>query len=356
MSSSNITNIVEFVKPQKETFLDYLPQFTTYLTSRRLSKRVIAEYPQIIKTAWSYFDELGIQSIYDITLLDLEEWTVEISGREWRGNNISQNTVLKYCQVVKLMLKYLYKHGILKRKLDEHGDVYESELYNLWEHPKRVKRLPMPTPDESTVRQVLNTFDETDPIQLRDKLICLLGYEGCRSAEITGLTRADIRNYRNGRIKFIGKGDVQANVYLTDYTVKLLKIYMENYRDDFVKGKYKRGGRKTNKPTAESLDLVFCSKNGYHLTGQNVLDMFRKATTSIGLDYKEYRFHSLRSAMITSLYANGKGASLVSIQRIARHRSLNTTLGYIYSDSESHSQIHRQYHPLSQNYKGGVAC
>lgn len=343
MSSSNITNVLEIVNHKNETFIDYLSQFTTYLESRSLSKRVVSEYPQKLKIAWEYFEEIGVTSVHNLTLLDLEEWAVAISGREYKGEAISQNTVLSYCLVVKLMLKYLYKHELIK-----------EEVYLNWEHPKRVKRLPMPSPDEVTVRRILNSFDENTALGCRNKLLCAMAFEGLRNEELRCLTKENIRNFRNSEISFIGKGGKEARVSLSKYTIKLLDLYLKTYRDDLAKGKYRRGGAKTTKKTALQLDLIFCSKNGYPLTGQNVLNMFNKACASIGLDPKEFRFHSLRGAMVTAMHR--RGAKLVSIQRIARHESLNTTLSYIYSDKNEHQDLHSRFHPLAQNFRRGVAC
>jgi integrase len=71
------------------------------------------------------------------------------------------------------------------------------------------------------------------------------------------------------------------------------------------------------------LDLVICGLEGNYLNPRYILKMFDKLLTEAGLPHM--RIHDLRHCVITLL--SGEGVDPLSIQQLAGHEDIVTTLG-----------------------------
>lgn len=66
-----------------------LPMYHTYLESRNSSQHTIKAYLKKVKICWETLYELGYTSLDQITVNTIEELSVYLSMREWRGELIN---------------------------------------------------------------------------------------------------------------------------------------------------------------------------------------------------------------------------------------------------------------------------
>ena len=70
---------------------------------------------------------------------------------------------------------------------------------------------------------------------------------------------------------------------------------------------------------------VFCKSNGYCFTADYLSKQFKKACRKAGID-EAIHFHSIRHGSITGMIL--KGANVPTVQRIAGHAKIETTMAY----------------------------
>lgn len=77
---------------------------------------------------------------------------------------------------------------------------------------------------------------------------------------------------------------------------------------------------------------VFCKSSGYCFTADYVSRQFKKACRKAGID-EAIHYHSIRHGSITRMIING--ANLPTVQRVAGHANIQTTMGYTHIDIEN---------------------
>jgi integrase/recombinase XerC len=85
-------------------------------------------------------------------------------------------------------------------------------------------------------------------------------------------------------------------------------------------------------PLMSKKQFVFCKSNGHGLTADYVSKQFKKACRIVGID-EAIHFHSIRHGSITRMIING--SNLPTVQRIAGHANIQTTMIYTHPDLEN---------------------
>lgn len=159
-------------------------------------------------------------------------------------------------------------------------------------------------------------------------IIEVLYSTGMRIHELLAMKMQDMKQILDtNRLLIIGKGGHQRFVFFSNQAIEKLKIYIEEY-------------------VCAGRMFVFASKaKNKALTRQRVFQMLKDVAKRAEVDPDIVFPHSFRHRMLTDL-VNGN-ADLVSVQKIAGHKQLNTTARYIHIEDSLYEDI-AKYHPINK--------
>jgi integrase/recombinase XerC/integrase/recombinase XerD len=144
---------------------------------------------------------------------------------------------------------------------------------------------------------------------------------GLRTIEVSRLQIGDICYMGEKRVlKIWGKGKTEAEkgkdynfVVLTDKAYLPIRNYIEATRK----------GARSGEPLFTSTSR---QNKGEKLSTRTISGLCKEGLKSIGLDGNEYTAHSLRHTTASLLL--GHGQTLLAVQHVLRHASVNTTQRY----------------------------
>ncbi len=171
------------------------------------------------------------------------------------------------------------------------------------------KILPRPKieqkqPDILSIEEIESVIKSIENI--KHKSIVILMYScGLRVSELISLKIVDIDS-KNHKINIRNsKGKIDRIVMLDEFVLKTLRNYWQSY--------------KTNK-------YLFEGQKGDKYSVTSVQNIVKKTVKKLGIN-KRISSHSLRHSCLTQLIKNG--VDLRTVQKIAGHKNINTTAGYI---------------------------
>lgn len=180
--------------------------------------------------------------------------------------------------------------------------------------PKAHRTLVRPITREE-VDLILASIGTEQPIDIRNRAILHACYgSGLRASELTHLHIADL-NFVDSVAKVrLGKGQKDRHVPLNEREVEAIRQYLELARPRFVK--------------APDEGILFVGRYGEPLTRHRLWQIMTELSkVVVG---RAISPHKYRHAFVTDT-TNG-GASLRVVQKMAGHRSVRTTQGYLHSD------------------------
>lgn len=156
--------------------------------------------------------------------------------------------------------------------------------------------------------------------RIRNKAIMSLLYSsGIRVSEICKLKRADI----SGKNFFtvIGKGGVATPSFIDHRTQVYLMTYLRMRTD--------------SKP------LLFISETGSPLTPRHIQEIFTNVSNVTGIKATP---HTMKHSFCTNLMQNG--ADIRYVQRLAKHKSIQTTQQYLHVLDKDLADLHKRFHTV----------
>ena len=167
---------------------------------------------------------------------------------------------------------------------------------------KLIKKIPRILPKEDFLKIFNNEHN------LKHKCWLILAFcSGLRVDEVSKVKVEDI-NSKEHKIKVLGKGNKERYTFIPDITIKLLRVYC-----------------KQNNIKSGSL---FKGTNGKEfMNNKTIINYFSVIKYEYNLD-NNISFHSLRHSFATYYLANG--GSLLTLQSMLGHKSLNTTTIYLH--------------------------
>jgi site-specific recombinase XerD len=180
--------------------------------------------------------------------------------------------------------------------------------------PKAHRTLVRPITREE-VELILASIGNEHPIDIRNRAILHVCYgSGLRASELTNMRIADL-NFAHSVAKVrLGKGQKDRHVPLNELEVEAIRQYLELARPHFVK--------------TPDEGILFIGRYGEILTRQRLWQIVTEL--SMKVIGRVISPHKYRHAFVTDT-TNG-GASLRVVQKMAGHRSVRTTQGYLHSD------------------------
>ena len=165
------------------------------------------------------------------------------------------------------------------------------------------------------VERLINSCDRSTPIGARDVAVLLLVARlGLRSAEVARLELDDI-DWRAGELVVRGKARRQDRLPLPHEVGEALSTYLTRFRPATVSRRVFWTAKAPIKP----------------LRPDRVSDITRRACTRVGI--AEVGAHRLRHALAAELLR--RGANLVEVSQVLRHRDLATTAIYAKVDLDT---------------------
>lgn len=293
----------------KEILLSY-KEFLLY--EKGYSKNTYRAYTREVEEFFNYL--LATSKLERIDQLTPELLKSYIFWLKTKNNRPS--TIARKISSVRSFLNFLKK----KRHIDVNFLLF-------LEKPKVMRGLPA-VPTEEEINSLIDSLDEKDFLDLRNKLIFELGYGcGLRVEELTNL-RVDQINLEINLIRVIGKGNKERIVPFGKKLKSLLIKYLKVRKEVL---------------TRFSKDHAFLLINfrGDKITDRGIRYLVKKIGKEKGIEWLHP--HSLRHAFATHLL--NAGADLRSIQEMLGHVSISTTEVYTRLDYEHLLKIYLKAHP-----------
>ena len=244
------------------------------------------------------FSEALQKDILQATSDDIRKFILDCLNRD-----ISPKSARRKLCAIRSFYQFVYAEGGLAR--DPSRDI---------RGPKAYKTLVRPIVREE-VDLILASIGTEHPIDIRNRAILHACYgSGLRASELTHLQIADL-NFAHSVAKVrLGKGQKDRHVPLNQREVEAIKLYLELARPHFIK--------------APDHGVLFVGRYGEPFTRQRLWQIMTELSEAVV--GRSISPHKYRHAFVTDT-TNG-GASLRVVQKMAGHRSVKTTQGYMHSD------------------------
>jgi integrase/recombinase XerC len=169
---------------------------------------------------------------------------------------------------------------------------------------------------------------------IRDVVITTF-YTGARRGEVVNFTWQDVILSKDiitiGSDRFQTKSRRQRVVPIHPKVKELLMKKVKSKKIK-VKNNSADGDDVSVVQLPDKNGYVFCKSSGHCLTADYVSRQFKKACRLAGID-EAIHFHSIRHGSITRMIING--SNLPTVQRIAGHANIQTTMIYTHPDLEN---------------------
>lgn len=259
-------------------------------------------YGRTLKQFFSWVDLEGLR-LPELTKADIAEYKSYLENTL----KLSPLTIGSYIVSLRKFYEWIEAEGLYKNitkgiKTPQRSQAFEKQYLS-----------------ERKSRELLEYFKGNS---LRDyAIVNLMLRTGLRTIEVSRAQIGDICYMGEQRVlKIWGKGKSEADkgrdynfVVLTDKTYLPIKNYLEATRR----------GAKSGEPLFTSNSH---QNKGEQLSTRTISGLCKEGLKAIGLDGKEYTAHSLRHTTASLLL--GHGETLLAVQHVLRHASVNTTQRY----------------------------
>ncbi len=271
----------------------------------------------------SYFDHfnkyLDERHLYILSLKpkhaqEFQSWMITLTDEKGKIQ-YSKNTVGSTVSFLKIFYQYLKEKKLIV-----------SNPFADIQRVKTKKELPKILLDEKTLNKLLGELKNINqPELLRDKKQIYKTHVATELIYSTGIVLGEVIKLKLTDIDF-EKGTItvdEKSRILNEYTLKVLKIYVERMRKYFV---------------AKDCDLVFNAPVGFRTSiNQNL----KKSCKKLGIE--KITTKDLRHALGYHLVRGG--CDIRYIKEVMAHGDLHTTQRYLKLDKKDLKNVIDQYHP-----------
>lgn len=294
-----------------ERFLQYIYRKNSQ------SEKTVDAYRRDLEQFRDYLESQSIEKFEDVDRLTFMNYLMELRIFP-DGTSAKNSTIARKISTYRSFYKYL----------NEYVGINTNPLESI-QTPKNKRRIP-----EflfiSEIENFLETYDENDPVQFRDKVMFTMLYAcGLRVSELVDLKWNQI-DLNERIIRVLGKGNKERIVPFFKGFEKDIKKYRLFYYEKYAnKDKH-----------------VFVSNRGNGLTSRGVQYLMRKHAIDIGMGL-DLHPHMFRHSFATHLLDNG--ADIRVVQELLGHSSLSTTQIYTHVSSKKLKEVYMSAHPLAKH-------
>lgn len=254
--------------------------------------------------------------VKSVTTGDIRAWMLHLNKQ---GD--SARTMRRKVQAVRSFYKWLMKQGMASDS--------PAATVELARIPKRLPQLVRTSSMDELLDQEI---DETDFVQVRNRLIVMMLYEtGMRRAELLDLLDRNV-DTASGELKVHGKRDKDRIIPFGTELAQAIDSY-RLLRDELVSG----------------CEHFFVKEDGNPLYPMLVYRIVRRALQEVGVTSKRSP-HVLRHSFATAMLNDG--AAINSVKELLGHESLATTQIYTHVTFSELKNNYKLAHPRALN-KGG---
>ena len=265
-----------------------------------------------------------IQKLIDyVSEFNIEENPENISAETLRGfideesKNLNSRSQSRLLSSLKSFFKYII--------LENYREDFPMEYID-------TPKFGMKIPDTLSLEEIdylISGIDLSSDEGHRNKAIIETLYGcGLRVSELVELRLSDLF-FEENFIRITGKGNKQRLIPISEYTQKIILIYVNNYRNKL-------------KVSKESSDILFLNRRGKKLTRAMIFTIVKQLAIKVNLQ-KNISPHTFRHSFATHLLENG--ANLRAIQLMLGHESITTTEIYTHIDRTFLREVINTYHP-----------
>lgn len=291
-----------------------IENFSNFLKfEKNFSNNTLDAYIRDIKKLKIFAEEhLKKSKPKTITYEDLQEYLILQSKQK-----ISERTQARWISSIKSFFKYL---------LEE--EIRDDNPATLLEGPKLGLYLP-DTLSLEDIEKITKSIDLGTDLGIRNQCMVEVLYGcGLRVSELIEIRISDI-NFKEKFLKVEGKGEKVRYVPLANYTIKLIKNYIEKVRIN-------------NKINKKYEDILFLNSRGSKMSRVIVFIIIKELAEKAGIR-KNISPHTFRHSFATHLLQNG--VDLRFIQEMLGHSSITTTEIYTHLNTEELHDVILKYHP-----------
>lgn len=218
--------------------------------------------------------------------------------------NLKNSTISRRISTLRTFYNYLMNEGLIN-----------SNIFLNVKNPKLEKKLPNYL-NYTEMEELLESIDiKTDEGLKRRLLIEMFYSTGCRVSEIINIKVKDI-DFKDKKIRIMGKGSKERIVYYGDYAKKYLDKYLSKGMDK---------------------DYLFVNKHGDKYTVEEIELIVKDIMKHLSIK-THVTPHTLRHTFATHLLNNG--ADIRSVQELLGHSNLSTTGIYTHVSSDRLKEVY----------------
>lgn len=275
---------------------------------------------------------------YQRDLVAFQHYLIEMGIANFES--VDKKTILRYIEVLNRQQPGGLKSTTLSRKISSLRSFYRYLMTQNRIEKNPVTGILLPSKEKhlpdfllfEEVNRLFESFDLSDPIQLRNRALFELMYaSGLRVSEAVNLTRSAI-NLTERTLRFIGKGSKERMVPFYTEASEILKRYLDESRPVLMCGK--------------AHDRVFINQKGEPLTPRGIEYLLDQCSKKAGLS-RSIHPHMLRHSFATHLLDNG--ADLRLVQELLGHSSISTTQIYTHVTLDRLRETYLKAHPRAKH-------
>jgi integrase/recombinase XerC len=277
------------------------------------------------------------RNAYQRDLVAFQHYLIDLGITHFQA--VDKKTILRYIEVLNRQQAGGLKNSTLSRKISSLRSFYRYLMSQGRVERNPVTGILLPSKEKhlpdfllfEEVNRLLESFDLSNPIQLRNRALFELMYaSGLRVSEAVNLSHSAI-NLPERTLRFIGKGSKERMVPFYSEAAEILKRYLEESRPVLLCGK--------------AHDRVFINQKGEPLTPRGIEYLLDQCSKKAGLS-RSIHPHMLRHSFATHLLDNG--ADLRLVQELLGHSSISTTQIYTHVTLDRLRETYLKAHPRAQ--------
>ncbi len=279
-------------------------------------EEVLDNFFKVLKSEYNYSDytiknyKLDLTLFFDflnksnINYLYLNKDNVLAYLKYLDKMNLKNSTISRRISALRTFYNYLMNEGLIN-----------SNIFLNVKNPKLEKKLPNYL-NYTEMEELLESIDISTDEGLKRRLLIEMFYStGCRVSEIINIKVKDI-DFKDKKIRIMGKGSKERIVYYGDYAKKYLDKYLSKGLDK---------------------DYLFVNKHGDKYTVEEIELIVKDIMKHLSIK-THVTPHTLRHTFATHLLNNG--ADIRSVQELLGHSNLSTTGIYTHVSSDRLKEVY----------------
>lgn len=279
-------------------------------------EEVLDNFFKVLKSEYNYSDytiknyKLDLTLFFDflnksnINYLYLNKDNVLAYLKYLDKMNLKNSTISRRISALRTFYNYLMNEGLIN-----------SNIFLNVKNPKLEKKLPNYL-NYTEMEELLESIDISTDEGLKRRLLIEIFYStGCRVSEIINIKVKDI-DFKDKKIRIMGKGSKERIVYYGDYAKKYLDKYLSKGLDK---------------------DYLFVNKHGDKYTVEEIELIVKDIMKHLSIK-THVTPHTLRHTFATHLLNNG--ADIRSVQELLGHSNLSTTGIYTHVSSDRLKEVY----------------